>query len=138
MTSELTGQVSKYGLSFEGIGLTLTLSGTIQDYSAAVGNVKTEEYDAETYQGKPSEIVKKICSDEGWEIGYIEDTESCYEDDGTTPKTFRRESMSSGEFILNDKLYSPTSVYSIPLIVHLSLVSSEIFIFELILIKSPE
>jgi N-acetylmuramoyl-L-alanine amidase CwlA len=112
MTSELTGQVAKYGLSFEGIGLTLTLSGTTQDYSSAVGNVKTEEYDADTYQGKPSEIVKKICEDEGWEIGYIEETESCYDNDGTTLKTFRRESMSSGMFILYKLCEEATSAVS--------------------------
>lgn len=98
MTATLDGTVVKYGLTFEGAGLTLTLSGTIRNFNSAVGTVRTKEYTSTDYNGKPSDIVRDICAEEGWEIGYIEETEPVLNNDGSL-ETFRQENESTVTFI---------------------------------------
>lgn len=95
---DLYGIIGKYGLSFEGASLTLTIEGTISTYYGASNDQDTVSYDAETYKGKPSEVVKGICADKGWEIGLIEETEVVYDDDGSV-KTFLRDRQDSLNFI---------------------------------------
>lgn len=94
---DLYGITAKYGLSFEGASVSLTLEGSIQTYIEGSEDQKTFSYDPETYQGKPSEIVKAICNENGWEIGLIEETEVVYDDDGSV-KTFNRLEQDSVNF----------------------------------------
>lgn len=96
--SSLDAIITEYQLAFEGASLTLTITGTISSVAEARGSVSDREFDADTYEGKPSEIVKKICEDEGWDVGYIEDTEPVLDDDGN-PKSFSQNNLNSGRFI---------------------------------------
>ena len=89
----------KYDLNFDGVGATLTVSGIIKGLSSAVGSSKTAEYDGDSYDGRPSEIVRAICDEEGWPIGEIEETQINYESDGETPKTYTRNNQTAGKFI---------------------------------------
>lgn len=97
-TQEFHGIAEKYGLAFEGASVTLTIDGSISTVDQMAGSVATETYDSEVYEGKPSKIVERICIDEGWPIGQIEETEPVLDDDGSV-KTFNRTSERASTFI---------------------------------------
>lgn len=97
---DVIGTAAEYGLSFESSGTSLTVNGTVSSYASAHGSVATKSYDADTYKGKQSEVVKAICEEEGWEIGYIEPTTAKVNDDGEVT-TFVRNSLKAGVFCNN-------------------------------------
>lgn len=96
--SSLQGVITQYELSFEGISSVLSIAGTISSIAEARGSVESKEYDAKDYGGKPSNVVTAICDEEGWEVGYIEETEPCADDNGN-PKSFSRNNINAGKFI---------------------------------------
>lgn len=103
-TPKMKGQIMDYSLSLEGVNTTLELDGALKATSQA-GKVKTEDYPAlskdgktTSYQGKPSEVVKAIAKEEGWEIASITETKPMLNDDGTV-KTFSRKNQSATDFI---------------------------------------
>ena len=98
-TAYVTAVLESYELSFEGLGSTLTLEGSISGSEDLIGDMYSTSYDADTYEGRPSEIVRSICEYEGWPIGKIEKTKVVYDSDGESPKTYRREQQTSHSFI---------------------------------------
>lgn len=95
------GRINNFTTGFEGASTVLNIEGaSVAD--AQTNRSMTETFDGKTYQGKPSEIVKRLCQEFNLKIARIEETKTVYESDGVTPKTFRMENKTLADFVLND------------------------------------
>ena len=107
LSNTIKGNYTKYQIEFEEGTVNLTIEGMVQS-AVQAGNVKSEFYDGETYNGSPSEIVKHICESENIPIGKIEDTEPITDDEGN-PLSFTRNNCSADRFIVNKLCEEATS-----------------------------
>lgn len=102
--TKFRGQIMSYELTFEGPSTTLDVQGEALPDSA-LSVCAQNEFDSETYEGKPSEIVKKICDINGWiyDDESIVETEVVYDDTDTSqPRVFIQNGVSYISFISND------------------------------------
>lgn len=106
-TPLMKGNITNYTISFAGSSIELNVEGTISGLYQA-SKVKTEEYKADVYGGKPSVIVQKIAKDEGWQIGGITETNPMIGEDGK-PRSFVRKNQSATQFIVKELSEKATS-----------------------------
>lgn len=106
-TPLMKGNITNYTISFAGSSIELNVEGTISGLYQA-SKVKTEEYKADVYGGKPSVIVQKIANDEGWQVGGITETAPMIGEDGK-PRSFVRKNQSATQFIMKELSEKATS-----------------------------
>ena len=89
MSKMYDAQITDYDLEFAGLGVKLTIK-------LILGAVGATSEESKSYTGTPSDIVKQIAEEEGWEIGTIV---ACRKN---TKDTFTRSGKTVSDFITQD------------------------------------
>lgn len=98
----LTGKLKEYSISFNGPSTELNMVGML-DASDELAEADVTDYPADVYNGNPSEIIRTICSQHGWDSSGVVDTVDVMESGSTsTPKTYTQGNRSLRDFIDND------------------------------------
>lgn len=97
-TTTIQGAISEYTLEFQGGGVVLSITGVSTAILNDAGERTTEPYDAETYGGSPSKIVRAIAEKEGWVIDKIVETQPISDAEGRLA-SFVRSGQTAMEFI---------------------------------------
>lgn len=101
-SSSVHGKLKEYSISFNGPSTELNIVGML-DAADKLANADDMDYPSDVYHGNPSEIVRTICSQNGWDSSGVVDTVDVMESgSATTPKTYLQGNRSLKEFIEND------------------------------------
>lgn len=85
-----TATITDYELSFVGESTMLTIKMILGGSGSTTENSSEE---SKSYDGTPSEVVKQLCKEEGWEVGKITDCED------STKGSFNRTGQTATDFI---------------------------------------
>lgn len=89
MSKMYSATITDYDLEFVNLGVQLTLK-------LILGATGATSEESKSYKGTPSDIVKKICKEEDWEVGKITACKS------NTKDTFTRSGKTAVDFITQD------------------------------------
>ena len=98
----LHGVLKEYSITFQGPSTELNIVARFESLDF-MSKSDSRDFPASIYHGNPSEILRAICSEYGWDPSGIEDTENV-RDSGSSKnfKTYVQANRSLSEFIKND------------------------------------
>lgn len=96
------GMLKEYSISFQGPSTELNIVG-YHDTNDFLAKSSTRDFPASIYHGNPSNILRTICEENGWDASGIVDTVDVMESGSMKkPKTYLQGSRSLKEFINSD------------------------------------